>query len=326
MVITFPDVSVVVVSFNVCGLLDQCLSSVLVTNESLDIEIIVVDNASEDGTVSMVRNKYPEVKLIRNEDNRGFAEANNQGLAIAKGEYVFVLNPDTIVLPGAITRLVQFMKETDDAGVVGPKLLNSDGSIQSSCQSFPNLLNYAVFSFWSYRLLPTTKHPYRFALGLWNHSGTAEVDWVLGAAMMLRREVIQEVGGLDDDYFLYSEEKDWCFRIWQSGHKVYFLPEARVIHYGGQSATQTRRRSVRELYRSLMLFVEKHYSPSYANLLKSILLAGIPLKLTFNLVRSFVFGNRRYQARSKTLGLLDVLVEYVFRPVPVSDTSAQESR
>ena len=270
-----PDVSIVIVSFNVYRLLDQCLASLFATRDDLQTEVIVIDNASEDNTVSLVRAKHPRVRLIVNDTNLGFAKATNQGLQVAKGKHIFLLNPDTVVLPGTMAGLARFLDETRDAGAVGPRLLNPDGSLQPSCRSFPNLLNMAIFSFASYDWLPRQSNPMRHLLEGWDHSRLMAVDYVIGAALMIKRTVLEHVGLLDESFFLYGEEKDWCYRLRQAGYQTYYLPNAQVIHFGGQSSRQVTRFAVRHLYASHERFLRMHYGFAYAQILIGILRMGL---------------------------------------------------
>ena len=203
-----PDLSIIIVSFNVCHLLDQCLSSIFTTKNDLNVEVIVVDNASQDETASLVQTKHSEVDLIANIDNLGFAKATNQGLEIAEAEYILLLNPDTIVLPGTLSQLLEFIKDTQDAGAVGPMLLNQDGTLQASCRSFPNFFNMAAFSFFPNAWYPKMRVPIKYLLEWWDHSKLLAVDYVLGAALMIRRNALDHVGPFDEGFFLYGRSEE----------------------------------------------------------------------------------------------------------------------
>ncbi len=243
------DLSIIIVNWNVCDLLRRCLRSILDTRCSM-LEVIVVDNASTDGSVEMVRTEFPGVHLIANADNRGFPAANNQGIAVARGRYVFLLNPDTEVLDDALATMVAFTDAHPDVGVVGPQLLNPDGGVQSSRRRFPTLLTAFFESTWLRPYPPRSplqggSCPYaprglleRYYVLDRPDDATQDVDWVDGAALMARQEAIQQVGVMDEGFFMYSEELDWCRRFREAGWRVVYLPEARIIHHRGKSSEQ----------------------------------------------------------------------------------------
>ncbi len=245
--LTAPDLSIVIVSWNTCDLLDACLHSALVEAEAagLAAEIYVVDNNSTDQSVEMVRQRYPSVKLIENKHNPGFAKANNQALALATGRYHLLLNPDTYVLEDGFGVLVRFMDEHPEAGAAGARLLNADGSLQCSCSPEPTLVREAWRLFHLDELRPLGS----YSMVEWPTDRPRLVDVVQGAAMIVRATVVQQVGLLDEGYFMYSEEVDWCTRIRRAGWQIYWTPQARIIHYGGQSARQIADAMFLQLYR-----------------------------------------------------------------------------
>lgn len=289
------SISIVIVSYNTRDLLRKCLRSILETADErfcpsgLPIEIIVVDNASSDGTISMLQREFPDVQVIANAENVGFAEANNQGITIAKGDYILLLNPDTEMLPGALAALVHFMDMHPEAGAVGPRLLNADKTLQPSCHAFPNLLGHFIDIAELYRFFKVIQ---RFRPG-GNHTQTCAVDWVTGACVLLRREAISQVGLLDEDYFLYAEEMDWCYRARELGWLTYFTPQAEVIHVGGGSSGETRGALIVELYRSLYLFYHKHRSAWSLRALKALVFALTVPKVLFLSLRQKGLPHRR---------------------------------
>ena len=200
-------------------------------------EVIVVDNASTDGSVEMVREEFTGVRLIANVQNRGFPAANNQGIAVAQGRYVFLLNPDTEVLGDALATLVAFADTHPDVGVLGPQLLDPDGSVQSSRRRFPTLLTAFFESTWLQPHAPRRLLERYYVLDR-PDDATQDVDWVKGAALMARREAIEQVGPMDEGFFMYSEELDWCRRFREAGWRVVYLPSARIIHHEGKSSEQ----------------------------------------------------------------------------------------
>jgi len=227
------DVSIAIVSWNTLGLLDRCLESLRAGDGDLQTEIIVVDNASTDGSVEMVRAKYPEATLVVNTDNVGFAKANNQAYRISTGKYLLLLNSDTIVFPNAIRVLYDWMERHQDCGVCGPMLLDEDGSLQASWAQLPTLWTEARGY---HDRNVDTKDLYRLDIETLHSMDGLEVGWVGGACMMVRREVCTEAGVLDDGFFMYCEETELCWRARNSQWKVHYVPGAEVTHIGGGSS------------------------------------------------------------------------------------------
>lgn len=254
-----PDLSVVIVNWNARHLLAQCLASVYAYPPEGEFEVFVVDNASSDGSADMVRREFPQVRLIQNTENVGFARANNQAMRTSRGRYVLLLNSDTIVQPGALDSMVCFADQHPEAGVVGGRLLNADESLQPSWAQFP--------TFWSELL----GRNFRKRQPMTDHL-TYEVDWVGGACLLARRKAIEVVGLLDEDFFMYSEETDWCFRMVRNGWKVYYLPSAEVIHFGGGSSQRASDEMLVQLYQSKLRFFHKHYGPFRKELLRASLI------------------------------------------------------
>jgi len=253
------DLSIMVVNWNTKDLLAQCLQSVYDTVSHLDFEVIVIDNASTDGSQAMIKAHFPQVRLIENQGNEGFARANNQGIVASQGRYVLLLNSDTIARPEALEAMFYFADQHPEVGVVGCKLLNADGSLQPSWAQFPTL--------WS-ELVGRNIRKRRPMAG-----GQAyEVDWVGGACLLARRKAIKTVGLLDEDFFMYSEETDWCFRMARSGWKVCYLPGAEVIHFGGGSSRRASEKMLIQLYRSKLRFFGKHYGSLRKELLHILLI------------------------------------------------------
>lgn len=252
--------SVIVVSWNVSKLLDKCLTTLKRDLEGIESEVFVVDNASADDSVELVRRNHSWVKLIANDENLGFAKANNQAMKLSSGDYVLLLNPDTEVLPNAIPHLIAFLEANQKAGIVAPQLINSDGSIQRSCRAFP------TFAAMLYELIGLSKlFPQNPTFGAYkmldfDHNEMREVDQPEGACLMLRRKVIDEVGVLDDGFFMLFEEVDWCYRIKQAGWQIWFDPQAKVIHHYGQSIKQVKARMILSSHRGLYRFWSKHYA------------------------------------------------------------------
>jgi len=273
--------SIVIVSWNTAELLRACLDSIREQAGDFpyqSIEVIIVDNNSSDGSVDMIRSEFPEVRLIHNTHNKGFAQGTNQGAHEAQGQYVLFLNPDTELLPGSMKFLIDFMDLNPDAGAAGAKLLNPDGTLQISVYPGLSLAREFWRLFHLDRFHPLSVYP----VSQWNQDIAHTVDIVQGACLILRRGAIEEVGLLDEDYFMYTEEVDLCHRLRQSGWGVYWVPQAEVLHYGGQSTKQRRIEMFLQLYASKILFFRKHYGRPRAIVYKMILaLASLPRLLAF---------------------------------------------
>lgn len=233
------DISIIIVSWNVKRYVEECLSSIT-TQTTCSYETIVIDNASKDGTAEQIRQKFPEVKLIENQGNFGFARANNQGIRISRGRYIVLLNPDTIVVGNAIDRIVELMDANPDVHLAGGKLLNPDGTLQPSLRNFPNPI--MDFLFISGLTTLFRKLQKKFILTGYSGANNNELKvhkrYVNGAFLSIRSELFEEIGFFDECYSLYFEETDFCYRCLQHGYKIAYFPSAKVVHYGGKSSSQ----------------------------------------------------------------------------------------
>lgn len=304
-----PELSVIIVNYNVREFLEQALRSVERAAEGLRVEVFVVDNGSVDGSVEMVRTLFPDVRVISNEENVGFARANNQAIRLARGRFLLILNPDTIVQENTLRTLVEFMDRHSDAGAAGCTILNPDGSFAlESRRAFPTpqVAFYRISGL--SRLFPRSRRFGRYNLTYLPEEDTAEVDALSGSCMLVRHAAlyysqgeaeslkISEVdpdalcqvgasapsstgaGLLDEDFFMYGEDLDWCYRIQQAGWKVFYTPETRVIHYKGESTKKGELRYVRLFYGAMSRFAEKHFHSRYSRLFSALLHAGILLR------------------------------------------------
>lgn len=224
------SISVVIVSYNTKDLLRNCLKSILCGDSGLISEIIVVDNNSWDGSPQMVAEEFPEVLIIKNTKNLGYAKAVNQGIRQSRSKYILILNPDIEVMEGSILNLWRFMETHPDVGIAGAQLLNPDGSIQMSCRTFYTFPVFLLRRTPLGRLFPNAKVLRKHLMADWDHQSDREVDWVLGACLMVRREALDSVGGMDERFFLYFEDVDWCYRMKKHGWKVYYVHSARMKH------------------------------------------------------------------------------------------------
>jgi GT2 family glycosyltransferase len=254
------DVSIIVVNWNTRELLRDCLDSIIKQTQQFSFEIIVVDNASSDGSASMCEQYFPAVKVIANNTNRGFAAANNQGMQIASGRYTLLLNPDTVVLDGAIDCCVAYADAHLDIGIVGCQVLERDGQIQQTGFSFPSPWNLFLTLTGLPRLFPRSQLFTKPQLGWWKRDSEEDIDVISGMFMLVRQEAIQQVGVMDESYFIYAEEADWCFRFHKAGWRRVFFPEARIIHVdgGGKSTSQVNVKMLVQLQKSMMIYFGKN--------------------------------------------------------------------
>ena len=276
-----PAVSIVIVNWNTRGLLRDCLRSITAQTRASH-EVIVVDNASRDGSAAMVTAEFPDVVLIDNADNRGFAGANNQGLRIARGENLLLLNPDTIVLNGAIDRMLGWLAAHPDVGCVGCQVLEGPCVIQRTCFADPGAVNLIIVELGLLRLGRWIGFLGRPWYADWNRRSQRDVDVVSGMFMLVPRRVLEEVGVLDDAFFIYAEEADWCRRIRLAGWRCVFAPEAQIIHLdgGSKSTTQVRSKMHIQMQKSHLIYVRKHegslaHATVKAMLVISALLRGL---------------------------------------------------
>jgi len=274
-----PILSICIVSYKVKGLLEKCLESIYEHTGKMDFEIVVVDNNSGDGTVEMVRERFPEVHLIANAQNTGLARAVNMALKKSRGRYLMLLNPDTLVLNSSLKNMVHYMSNNAQVGILGGKVLNHDGTQMLSCSSFPCLLSYMLEAFFLHKLFPGSRFFGRPCLSYLDYDRPQDVDVVLGAFFLIRKEVLEEVGNLDERFFLYSEETDLCLRARKAGWKVGYTPDARVLHWGGESARTDRAKMRMQLLKSKKLFFEKHYGYSKSKVAGGILVLGALIRL-----------------------------------------------
>jgi len=269
------DLSVIIVNWNTKDLLCQCIDSLTQTLKRMDTEIFVVDNGSTDGSVAAIREKFPRVRLVENQVNLGFARANNQAISLSSGEYLLLLNPDTKVKDEAIPQMLSFMNAHAKAGLVGGQLLNADESKQNSIANFPSLatelLNKSLLR-WLF--------PEKFPGKERDYPGPVEVESVIGACMLVRRKAVEQVGLLDEEFFLFLEETDWCYRIKKAGWEIYHIPGAKLLHFQGKSAEVEKAKARIEYYRSRYRYFRKNRGSFQT----SVLSVGLIIKLLVELV------------------------------------------
>jgi len=233
-------ISIVIVSWNTKDLLKKCLQSLIKYGEDFDLEIFVIDNASTDGTTWMMKNDFPEINFIPNKDNAGFAKANNQGIKLSTGDYVLLLNPDTEIFSDTLPSSVKFMEENPSCGVMGCKMVYKNGKLQPSVRRFPRFWPILLMFLKLPKVFPHLGSVERYLATDFDYEKTQEVDQVMGAYMFIRPKAFDRIGLLDEDFFIWFEEVDFCRRIWKAEYKVMYFAGAKIIHHGGQSFAQQK--------------------------------------------------------------------------------------
>jgi GT2 family glycosyltransferase len=272
----------------------MCLESIRTLIGDSLFEVIVVDNSSTDLSVSEIENNFKFVRVIRNPENIGFIKANNIGIKLATGKYVLSLNNDTIVHPKALEKLVAFMDSHNDVGACGAKLINSDGSIQHQCKrGFPTPWNIFCYSIGLSKLFPKSKLFAGYLLTYLNPEVPAEVDSLSGACFLVRSEVIETVGIMDERFTMYGDDLDWSYRIKQAGWKIFYVPQAVITHFGGKGGSHVNSyRNIVEFHRSMIIFYNLHYRDKYSLFIRWVVYLGVFMKLFSNLFMNAVRANK----------------------------------
>ncbi len=291
------DLSIVIVSWNVRDFLAACLDGIRANAGALQVEVVVVDSYSDDGTVTMVRERFPWVKFLPQSSNVGFTRGNNLGLAAAQGRYLMLLNPDTEVVGEALPRMVKYMDDNPNVGIVGPQTLNSDGTTQSTRRRFPTLLTALFESTWLQGWAPRRVLDDFYAKDIADND-TADVDWVQGSALLIRRKAYAQVGGLDEQYVMFSEEMDWCKRVRRAGWRVVYMGDARIIHHGGKSTEQVSALKHIHFQNSKLRYFRKFHGPLAAFALRVFLLASYAEQLLLEELKATI-GLKREMRRER---------------------------
>jgi O-antigen biosynthesis protein len=282
-------ISVIIVNYNVEFFLEQCLNSVFKALEHVNGEVFVVDNNSIDGSVEMVQKKFPQVHLIANKDNRGFSKANNQAIEISEGEYVLLLNPDTVVEEDTFEKTVRFMDEHPDSGGLGVRMLDGKGEFLPESKRglpTPSVAFYKIFGL--SRLFPKSKKFGKYHLGYLSEFEINEVDVLSGAYMLMRKSALDKVGLLDEAFFMYGEDIDLSYRIQKGGYKNYYFPETRIIHYKGESTKKSSVNYVFVFYRAMVIFAKKHFSQKNARLFSFLINLAIYFRASLAILFRFI--------------------------------------
>ncbi|CAN7722525.1 glycosyltransferase family 2 protein [Paenibacillus sp. LjRoot153] len=281
------DLSIIIVNYKTQDLTLACIASVFVSTTTYNYEIILVDNASNDGTPEEVNDRFPPVVTITNADNVGFSRANNQGIRIAKGRYVLLLNSDTIVQQDTLQTMLHFMDENPIVGASGCKIVLPDGSLDKACKrGFPTPSASFYYAFGFAKLFPKIHRFNQYQLGYLDPDQQYPIDSLVGAFMLVRRETIEQVGMLDEEFFMYGEDIDWCYRIKEAGWVNYYYPKTQIVHHKGASSRRKPYKIIYEFHRAMILFHNKHYRKKYSWLTNAIVYIGIGVKFTLTLARN----------------------------------------
>ena len=288
------SVSVIIVSYNTRDILLGCLRSVYASKCVDGLGVFVIDNSSTDTSVEAVHAAFPQCRVIANDENLGFSKANNLGLECAQGRYVLLLNPDTVVEPDVLQKMTEYMDKHPDVGMVSCKLVTGDGSLDLACRrSFPSLWDGFCRASGLSALFPRSRLFSRYNLTYLDEDETYEVDAVNGAFAFVRREAVEQVGPLDEDYFMYIEDLDWCYRFRKAGWKIAYHPAATTVHLKGQSGNPRSPIMIRELFKSTEIFYRKHYFPHMRAFGTVLMLASLRLWKWTTLLRNAVRPEKR---------------------------------
>lgn len=289
------ELSIVIVSWNTKQITEDCLRSVYEQTRGVEFETIVVDNASDDFSADMVEEKFPQVKLIRSDKNVGFAAGNNLGFKKAVGKFVLLLNSDTLVLDNALEKTIAYARKRPKHGVISCKVLNEDHSLQANCSMLPSNLNFALQVFGLYKVFP--RHPFfgRADMTWWDYSDERDVEVLKGCFMLVRKDALEQIGDMDEEFFMYCEEVDWCKRFAHSGWRLGFYPEAQIIHLGGSSAAKLGSDRARIKDTSTIYYMRKHWS-SFAQFTgKFLMISFYALRLPMAALLFLITGKSKYQ-------------------------------
>ncbi|MBI5343722.1 MAG: glycosyltransferase family 2 protein [Deltaproteobacteria bacterium] len=286
-------ISMIVVSYNTREITKQCLKSIRDNVRGVSFETICIDNGSDDGTAEMIKKEFPEVVLIESRENLGYAKGNNLGIRRSAGEYVVLLNSDTVILPGAFEGIVKYMEDHPDAGAASPKLLNPDGSIQYCVRTLPDIKTAVFQSLGWHKLFPNNRITARYYRTNLDYDKVLSVDSIGTTCYVVRREALEKVGLLDEGFFMYNVDLDFNKRIKDAGFNIYYLPGSRVMHYGGVSVNRNNVRGLIEQHQGMRLMYKKHYAAKRNILINYFIYAAIFMRLKTKLLLVFFSKDKR---------------------------------
>ena len=279
------DLTIVVLNWNTRDDLRACLSSIYAHPRKHKIDVIVADNASQDDSREMIKREFPKALLVHHHTNLGYCAGNNRAVPENPGRYLLFLNADTIVTECALDSLIEFGDSQPDIGVIGPKLLNRDGSLQYSCRRFPNLGAGFFRNTPLGRLFPKNRYTQDYLMTDWDHASPRDVDWVSGAAFFIRRETWEQTGGFDEGFYMYCEEVDLCYRAKQLGWQVVYYPDSVIYHIIGRSTDQVPTRATYYFHTSMYRFYKKHYAGKTSILVRPLIIPGLIARASGQLIK-----------------------------------------
>jgi GT2 family glycosyltransferase len=294
-----PRLSIVIVTNNSASFIHECLQSIIDQQTPFPVEVVVIDNASTDGTVTLIERQFPQIQLIKNSENRGFNVANNQGIKRSAGDLVLLLNPDTRLEHHALEEMVKFMEHHNDVAAIGPKILNGDGTLQRTGVSFPSLWNTFSESLFLDELFPRSRVFGRHRRLYENPDTEYEVDYVQGSCLLVRREPLEKAGLLDEEYFLYFDETDLCYKLKRQGWNIVYVPRAVVTHYGAGGATFYDEVRLIRFYQSYILFLKKHYSAARQFMFRILLIWRAIVRISVFFFAGIVSRERRSEFKER---------------------------
>ena len=274
-----PDITVSIVNWNTAHELQECLDSII-SQQGIDFEITVVDNASSDDSVEMLTTKYfGELTLIANSANIGFGKAHNQALRQSDSRYFMIINPDSkFTNPNTLSKIIEYMDSNAEIGMLGPKILNTDGSLQYSARRFPSMIAGMFRNTWLDKLFPSNKFVKSYLMSDWSHEEISNVDWLSGAALVVRKEMVNKIGMLDERFFMYCEDIDWCKRAHDAGWKVVYYPSVSVLHRIGAASDKDPYNAIRRHHKSMLQYFLKYNANKPAVLLTPLVMLGLWLR------------------------------------------------
>lgn len=281
------DLSIVIVNYNTKDLLKQTIESVINNTKGIEYEIWVVDNSSKDGSVEMVQEEFKDVKLIASKENLGFPKGNNVAIKKATGRYILLLNSDTKVIGDNLQHCVSYMDQHEEIGALGCKVELPDGTLDHACKrGFPTP-EASLYYFLKLNKIMKNKRKYgAYTASYLGEDEIGEVDALMGAFMMIPRTVIDKIGMLDEEFFMYGEDIDWCYRIKEAGYKIMYYPKEKIIHYKGSSSKKKKAKTTYEFHRAMILFYRKHYNDKYNIFVKILVYIGVALRMILSMIKN----------------------------------------
>lgn len=316
------DLTISIVNYNTKDLVGECLNSIYKIKGKIEFEVIVIDNASSDGSAELIEKKFPEAKLIKNRQNLGFAKANNQAIKQSKGRYILLCNPDVVIRSNSLDKMIEFMETHQRVGALGCKILNPDQTVQTSNNNFPNLFTAFLHIFQLKKMVPNPRtrekigRRWKMLPGVtlreyfrvyWDSDRIREVEWATAACLLVRRETVKEVGLLDENFFMYYEDTDWCYRMQEKGWKIFYFPLFEVFHYVEKSSGEFNSKRFIEKYKSMHYYFWKHRGKKALFLLRVIICSGLSLRLMGLLMIYLVSKNNRLKLKENLYTYLTVI-------------------